>query len=58
MNRRNAMKQDKAFYADKDGSDWYVFGDNSGFAYSQHNCRAEAEESAAQMNMKFGSLLA
>jgi hypothetical protein len=49
LTRREALKVDKSFYADEDNECWYVFGDNSGFAYSEHPDKETAERAAETM---------
>lgn len=52
LSRREALKQDKSFYADEEDGYWYVFGDNSGFAYSSHGTKEEATVAAKAMKSK------
>ena len=52
MSRQEALKQDKDFYADIENGSWYVFGDNSGFAYHEAPTYEKAEELAVRM--RFG----
>jgi hypothetical protein len=49
---REARKIDKGFYADEEDGDWYVFGDETGFAYSQHRNEKEAQEAAEERNSR------
>ena len=55
QNRKQAQSLDKAFYADCEDGCWYVFGDNSGFAY--HECRnqEEANKMADEMTKALAS---
>lgn len=55
MTRQQALNQDKSFYADCEGDDWFVFGDNSGFAY--RNCRSYEEAQFVASELNEGSLL-
>ena len=47
--RKKALQVDKDFYADCEDGSWYVFGDNSGFAYRCCDNKADAEEIAGSM---------
>jgi len=40
---------DTSFYADEEDNIWYVFGDNSGFAYSSFAGKNEAEKEADRL---------
>jgi hypothetical protein len=52
MNRQQALQQDKDFYADQENDTWYVFGDNSGFAYKE--CANYEAANDAAVKMRFG----
>lgn len=56
MNYTQAQKVDKSFYAEQDDEDWYVFGDNSGFAYGEYMNESDAEKAAEEMNETFGKV--
>jgi hypothetical protein len=53
MSRTEALQIDKAFYADQDNEFWYVFGDNSGFAYGVYYDKESAEAAATEMQQRF-----
>lgn len=52
MNRSEALKIDTEFYADLDEKTGLhcVFGNNSGFAYSNSTSQEEAEQQARELN--------
>ena len=52
MNRTDAYKLDKEFYVDQEDDVWYVFGTESGFAYSNHLDGKEAEKAAVKLSKK------
>jgi hypothetical protein len=43
ISRRDAIKVDTGFYADIEDGIWYVFGDQSGFAYESYSDEHEAK---------------
>lgn len=49
--KEKAMRMDKSFIVFKENDQWYVFGGNSGFAYSSFSNKAEALEAANEMNI-------
>lgn len=52
MSRAEALKKDKSFYAEEENGNWYVFGDNSGFAYQEARSKEEADKMSEEMNWR------
>lgn len=52
MSKAEALRIDDEFYVDFDEEygDWFVFGDSTGFAYSQHGSEREAERAAEKLS--------
>ena len=57
MTRNDALKQDRknGFHHDEEDGYHYVFGADSGFAYSQHRTADDAEKQAAEMNKNYAN---
>lgn len=43
---KEAREVDKSVYVAKEAGEYFVFGESSGFAYSNHDNKAEAEAAA------------
>lgn len=50
LSKATPNRRDTHYYADREGDDWGVFGDNSGFCYATYSDRRTAEKVAAEMN--------
>ncbi len=54
MSAQEALKLDSELYVeyDPEHGQYFVFGDNTGFAYSGSSNKAEAEETAKRLNAR------